>query len=162
MSGFPVLDVVIGLSFLYLLFALSCTALNEVIAGIFDRRAKMLRDGIEHLLGDEKLADAVYQHPSIASLAKPSKKLRSKPSYIPKERFAAALTSIWVVPFSFSGQTPPPSPQSPNPEPCLIAGRNAPTECGLKCRAMLCRSVVWTDSKEVSGSHNHPGGVALA
>ena len=93
MSGFPVLDVVIGLAFLYLLFALSCTTLNEVIAGLFDKRARMLRDGIEHLVGDKTLADAVFQHPSIVSLAKPSKTPGSKPpSYIPKERFAAALT----------------------------------------------------------------------
>ena len=47
MSGFPVLDVVIGLAFLYLLFALSCTTLNEVIAGLFDKRAQMLRDAVE-------------------------------------------------------------------------------------------------------------------
>jgi hypothetical protein len=95
MSGFPVLDVVIGLAFLYLLFALTCTTLNEVIAGAFDKRAKMLREAIVHLLGDKALADSVYQHPSIVSLSKPSKKPGStKPSYIPKERFAAVLTDV--------------------------------------------------------------------
>jgi hypothetical protein len=91
MSGFPVLDVVIGLAFLYLLFALSCTTLNEVIAGLFDRRATMLRGAIDHLLGDKDLAQSVYQHPAIVSLAKPSKKSGSKPSYIPGDRFAAVL-----------------------------------------------------------------------
>ena len=100
MSGFPVLDVVIGLAFLYLLFALSCTTLNEVIAGLFNKRAQMLRDAIEHLLGDKDLANAVYQHPAIVSLARPSKKPGSKPSYIPKERFAAVLVD------HLTGQSP--------------------------------------------------------
>lgn len=100
MSGFPVLDVVIGLAFLYLLFALSCTTLNEVIAGVFDRRAKMLRGAIDHLLGDTKLADAVYQHPAIVSLAKPNGKAGAKPSYIPGDRFATVLTD------RLTGQSP--------------------------------------------------------
>jgi hypothetical protein len=91
MSGFPVIDVVVGLAFLYLLFALACTTLNEVIAAVFDRRARMLRQGIEQLLGDKGLADAVYGHPSIVSLAKPHGTPGAGPSYIPAERFAAAL-----------------------------------------------------------------------
>lgn len=92
MAGFPILDVVLTLAFLYLLLALACTTLNEVIAGAFDRRGKMLRQGIEQLLGDKKLADAVYEHPSIVSLSKPRKKAGARPSYIPAERFAAVLT----------------------------------------------------------------------
>jgi hypothetical protein len=114
MSGFPVLDVAIGLSFLYLLFALCCTTLNEVIAGLFKKRARMLRQAIEHLLGDKGLADKVYTHPAIVALAPPTKKPAASekpaqpsttreaaeppkkepqalPSYIPKERFAAVL-----------------------------------------------------------------------
>src|SRR5215467_8197491 len=31
-----------------------------------------------------------------------------------------------VAPFLFQGQGPPPSIQSPTPEPCLTSGRNAP------------------------------------
>ena len=98
MAGFPVLDVVLALTFLYLLFALTCTAVNEAVAGLFDRRARMLRQGVEHLLGDSPLADAVYQHPSVASLGKSGKTpqannaRQARPSYIPAERFAAALT----------------------------------------------------------------------
>src|SRR5262245_13580984 len=92
MSSFPILDAGATLGFLYLLFALACTALNEAIASTFDRRARTLRQGIEHLLGDTTLADAVYRHPSIASLAKPGKRRAAGPSYIPGDRFASALT----------------------------------------------------------------------
>lgn len=92
MSGFPVLDVVIGLSFIYLLLALACTTVNEFIAGLVNRRARMLRRGIEHLLGDKGLADAVYRHPSIVTLGSPGTAAGPEPSYIPAERFAVALT----------------------------------------------------------------------
>ena len=92
MPGLPVLDVAIGLAFLYLLFALSVTTLNEAIATLFNRRGAMLLRGIKGLLGnDPKLVNAVYQHPAITSLSNPVKP-DAKPSYIPAARFAAALT----------------------------------------------------------------------
>ncbi len=92
MSSFPILDVVVGLGFLYLLFALACTALNEVIAGAFGRRAKTLRQGIQQLVGDPALADALYRHPAIVSISKTEGKAVRAPSYISPERFAAVLT----------------------------------------------------------------------
>lgn len=91
MSSFPILDVVIALSFIYLLCALTCTALNEAIASALGRRARMLRQGIEHLLGDKSLTNAVYRHPSIASLTRSSRSPRTGPSYIPAERFATVV-----------------------------------------------------------------------
>ena len=90
MSGFPVLDVAIGMAFLYLLFALTCTTLNEAIAIFVNRRAATLWLAIEQLLGSPAEAQALYDHPAIASLINP-KKPEAKPSYIPAQRFAAAL-----------------------------------------------------------------------
>ena len=96
MSTFPVLDVVIALVFLYLLFALTCTAINEAIASAFNRRGRMLRQAVDHLLGDTGLASAVYQHPLVASLGRPGPAGKPAPpplpSYIPSNRFATALT----------------------------------------------------------------------
>jgi hypothetical protein len=92
MLAFPILDVVVALGFLYLLFALTCTALNEAIAAALGKRAQLLREGIEHLLGDRSLADAIYSHPSIASLARSTTDRRNGPSYIPADRFATVLT----------------------------------------------------------------------
>lgn len=53
MFGLPILEVAIGLSFVYLLLALICTTLNETIAGITGRRADVLEEGISSLLGDD-------------------------------------------------------------------------------------------------------------
>ena len=92
MSSFPILDVVVGLGFLYLLFALACTALNEVIASAFSRRAKVMRQGVEQLLGDAALTARIYRHPSIVSLSSPGRKALKGPSYISADRFAEALT----------------------------------------------------------------------
>jgi hypothetical protein len=92
MSSFPILDVVVGLGFLYLLFALACTALNEAIASAFGQRARMLRQGIEHLLGDTQLAGQLYRHPGIASISKTPANKSGGPSYISGERFASVLT----------------------------------------------------------------------
>lgn len=92
MSSFPILDVVVGLGFLYLLFALACTALNEVIASAFSRRAKVMRQGVEQMLGDVEFTDRLYRHPSIVSLSSKGWKGLKGPSYISADRFAAALT----------------------------------------------------------------------
>jgi hypothetical protein len=91
MLGLPILDVAIGMAFLYLLFALMCTTLNEVIAGALDKRAVLLREAIRGMVGDPTIADALYTHPAIASLAPSRNKKTALPSYIPADRFAHAL-----------------------------------------------------------------------
>jgi hypothetical protein len=104
METFVVLDVAIGLVFVYLLLALVCTALNEWIAAIFRLRAKTLRRAVERLVdapSDEGTGDAaarprstsrlshqVLHHPLIRSISDH----RGMPAYIPARRFAAALT----------------------------------------------------------------------
>jgi hypothetical protein len=92
MFGLPILEVAIGLSFVYLLLALICTALNETIAGITKRRADFLEKGINSLLGrDPDLEKKLFEHPLIASLA-PRK--GAKPSYLPASNFALALMDV--------------------------------------------------------------------
>ena len=46
MFNSTILDVLIGLAFIYLLLALICTTINEWWAGIFKTRGKMLVQGI--------------------------------------------------------------------------------------------------------------------
>lgn len=52
MFGFEILDVVIGLVFVYLLLSLFATALNEYIAAVFSLRGKELARGLGRLLDD--------------------------------------------------------------------------------------------------------------
>jgi len=88
MIGMPILDVAIGLSFIYLLLALICSTVNETIAGFTQRRADMLKDGLGRLLQDTGLRDRLYQHPLIRGLGAKDGK---GPSYIPAQTFALAL-----------------------------------------------------------------------
>jgi len=88
----PVLDIAIGLSFLYLLLALLCTTLNETVAGWLQIRGKTMAKGIERMLADPELAKAVYRHPLIKKLAPDEE--NPLPSYIPSDKFALALMDI--------------------------------------------------------------------
>ena len=90
MSGNVILDVAIGLIFVYLLLSLMCSALQELLATVFKLRAKNLEAGIRNLLDDPNakgVADQLLAHPLIKKLAKKGK----KPSYIPSRTFALAL-----------------------------------------------------------------------
>src|SRR5438128_2913304 len=92
MFGLPILEVAIGLSFIYLLLALICTAVNETIAGITKRRAKFLAKGINSLLGrDSDLEKKLLDHPLIASLGP---KKGANPSYLPASKFALVLMDV--------------------------------------------------------------------
>ncbi len=84
------LEIIIGLIFVYLLYSLICAALSEIIAWFLTLRAKTLRSGIEKLLNDPQLAQKIYAHPIIQGLTHGQK----LPSYIPKEAFASALLDI--------------------------------------------------------------------
>ena len=96
MPVLPILDVAIGLSFFYLLIALLCTTLNEMIATWLKSRSRTLEKGIERLVGgDIPLKDAIYHHGLIRNLASSD---GGKPSYIPADKFALALMDIVTGP----------------------------------------------------------------
>jgi hypothetical protein len=90
MFGSQIIDVAIGIIFVYLLLSLMCSALNEIIEARLKNRAKSLEIGIRNLLGNDKLADAFYDHALISSLFKDNQ----KPSYIPSRTFALALMNM--------------------------------------------------------------------
>jgi len=90
--SFPILDVAIGISFVYLLLALICTTVNEMIAGKLRTRARFLDQGISRLFGnDQTLKEKLYAHPLIRSLSSDND---VNPSYIPAGKFATALMDI--------------------------------------------------------------------
>ena len=52
MFGSSILEAAIAVLFVYLLLSLMCTALNEGIASLIQKRGKNLFEGIKNLLND--------------------------------------------------------------------------------------------------------------
>ena len=100
MFGSSILEAAIAVLFVYLLLSLMCTALNEGIASLIQKRGKNLFEGIKNLLNDPTftgLAQQVYNHGLIGGIsqhaAEPGKKTRL-PSYVSSENFSLALLDI--------------------------------------------------------------------
>jgi hypothetical protein len=86
-----ILDVAIGLFFVYLLLSLLVTAANELLASITKRRAAFLWKGVKRMVGPE-VAASMYNDPLICSLTFPGGWAnRNRPSYIPSRAFAVTL-----------------------------------------------------------------------
>ncbi|MDR8392462.1 hypothetical protein NC796_15010 [Aliifodinibius sp. S!AR15-10] len=64
MFGIQALDVVISLIFIYLLFSLFVSVVNEILSQFFQVRGKELRFSIERMIG-YALRKQFYQHPKI-------------------------------------------------------------------------------------------------
>jgi hypothetical protein len=96
MLGSSVLDIALGLTFVYVMMSLMCTTANELLASLMAWRASNLAEGIRNLLKGEgskgSLADEFYEHPLIQSLYRRDR----PPSYIPSRTFALALMDILV------------------------------------------------------------------
>ena len=88
MFGSTIIDVAIGLIFVYFLLSMVASHINEIVASILQWRARDLEAGIRSMLADPELADKVWNHPLIRGLA--GQEGRS-PSYIPANTFALAL-----------------------------------------------------------------------
>jgi len=89
----PVLEVAIGMIFIYLLMSLLCSAVQELVSTIFKLRAKNLQQGIDSLLQDPNatfFANEFHLHPLIDQLAPGGK----YPSYIPASHFSAIIMDI--------------------------------------------------------------------
>jgi hypothetical protein len=100
MFGSSILEAAIALIFVYLLLSLMCTALNEGIASLIQKRGRNLFEGIKNLLNDPTftgLAQQVYNHGLIGGIsqnaANPSKPTRL-PSYMSSANFSLALLDI--------------------------------------------------------------------
>lgn len=89
MFGSTVLEIALGVTFIYLMLSLICSALQELIASLLKLRSAHLRAGIQILLGSSA-ATALYSHPFIKTLQGPG----SLPSYIPPRFFANALLDV--------------------------------------------------------------------
>lgn len=121
MQSLQMLDVVIGMAFVYLLLSLICSAICEMIEAKLKCRARDLEQGIRELLQDEKgeWAKKIYDHPLVYGLFKgkydPAMTNKQKrrervkldlPSYIPPRNFALALMDVVSPSTAGNGQTP--------------------------------------------------------
>ena len=112
MAGFQLLDVVIGLVFVYLSLSLICSGINEWIARHLDSRATNLWNWLEAFIKDDQLT-AFKDHVLIKGLTQPADQFKSKtgtallnryvdwlsapgkkPSYISPHTFALVLFDI--------------------------------------------------------------------
>lgn len=98
-----VLDVFIGLIFVFLLYSLLATIFQEFIAQIIDLRARMLQKGIARMLRDDNkdkekdppqaLWKKFYDCPSVKYLSE-SNGFFNKPSYISPANFSKTIIQI--------------------------------------------------------------------
>ena len=110
MFGSQILEVAIGVIFLFVLVSVICSVVREGIEAWLKTRAAFLEHGIRELLHDKQghgLARSFYNHPLIYSLfsaeytpGSPTKrpsaltKGGTLPSYIPTKNFALALLDL--------------------------------------------------------------------
>jgi hypothetical protein len=92
MFGSQVLEVVIGLTLIYLVLSIGCSGVKEVIAALFSLRANTLEKGVRNMLknGPNDYTSKLFAHPLIQATAPEGQ----KPSYISARMFAAALLDI--------------------------------------------------------------------
>jgi hypothetical protein len=93
MSGMSIVEVTIGLVFIYVLLSIFCTIINEFIAKLLSFRSRGLQKSLQILLSDEAMvgiAKDVWEHP----LIKGNTQTKKGPSYIAADTFAKVLIDI--------------------------------------------------------------------
>lgn len=96
MFNSSIIDIAIGMIFIYLLLSLICSAASELIERYSRKRAQDLENGIKEMLQSPDLVRSLYEHPLVSSLFQNSYSpaARNLPSYIPARNFALALMDL--------------------------------------------------------------------
>jgi hypothetical protein len=93
MLGSPILDVLFGVVFVFLVLSLMTTAVNETVAGLLGRRSGFLRKWLRDQLDDKEAVTAFYNQPIVKSLG--TRRwfglLGPRPSYIKTDLFVTSL-----------------------------------------------------------------------
>lgn len=113
MSGYTIIEILVSLSFIFVIYSLLATILVEIIASMFRLRARMLRRAIRRMLQDEDetkvswhqfvgsimgstldrdFTRRFFAHPSIKYLGK--NWLMKTPSYLERDVFAKTVIDI--------------------------------------------------------------------
>jgi hypothetical protein len=91
-----ILEVAIGLIFVWLAVSLTTMSLQEWLSNILNLRAKDLERAIAQMLSSPDLTQRFYTYPLIANLYNQSGKKPRLPSYIPPNKFSAALFELII------------------------------------------------------------------
>ena len=94
-----ILEVAIGLIFVWLALSFTTMSLQEWLSNIVNLRAKDLEKAIDQMLNSPDLTQRFYEYPLIANLYIQPKKSNKKPrlpSYIPANKFSAALFELVI------------------------------------------------------------------
>lgn len=111
----PIIDVAIGLIFVWITLSLSTIQVQEWISTLLNKRARDMEDTIHEMLANPNLKAQLYDHPVIRGLTAkkrkepsavapgffrypivrgPTLEKRKLPSYIPSQQFALSLFDI--------------------------------------------------------------------
>jgi|GEM_PF-2584852 len=105
MFGIEAINVVIGLIFIYLLFSLFVSLINEIISNLFNARGNQLYKSLKDLIGEDAVKN-LYNDPRINILIKPGSTISSLktefteikneklPDFIPGEIFGEVLENF--------------------------------------------------------------------
>jgi hypothetical protein len=94
-----ILEVAIGLVFVWLVLSLATMSLQEWIGSIVNVRAKDLEKAIIQMLNSQDMTRRLYEYPLIANLYQRPKSGGKKgrlPSYIPANKFSATLFELII------------------------------------------------------------------
>ena len=100
MFGSNILEVAIGLIFIFLLYSLLASAINEAIASYLGLRAKNLKKAIQRMLDDDSgkttLSDKFYKQPLLKYLGEPTffGKILRKPAYLSSQSFSKNVLDL--------------------------------------------------------------------
>ncbi|NJN45056.1 MAG: hypothetical protein HC806_10275, partial [Anaerolineae bacterium] len=106
MSIGVILEVAIGVLFVWVLLALITSQMSEWVSSWLEWRSNMLQDAILKMLSCKELSEEFYEHPLILGLhsirgkglysRNQRKSETRKPSYIPKKLFASVVFDIFI------------------------------------------------------------------
>ncbi len=116
MLGSPILDVAIGMAFIYLLLSLIASAIQELLSSLVESRSANLYNGIRSLLsGDTNLLNLLYSHGLIAGLYKNPAQDFAGLGHSSFSRLRLALQPVLGI-----ARIPPPAGDEPTSDPLLL------------------------------------------
>ena len=92
-----ILEVAIGLIFIWLILSIVTMQIQDIISNLLNRRAKQLEKSMIEMCKSSRMTDEIYKHPLVDAICKHDKKGNLvKPANIPNSVFAAAAMEVFM------------------------------------------------------------------